>query len=136
MAVLCKVLITLTISRVSCACPVLTATRLSSHARLIFQEASSSKEQSPPNGQNSPLQQTSSKNGVKSSNNEANSNKHRSPMPAGVPLPVAEHESLHTYVQRARNISVFSIVFTLTCAVVGLVFFWSTHRCEALNLHS
>jgi hypothetical protein len=55
--------------------------------------------------------------------------KYRSPLPHGVPLPLPEHESLHTYVQRARNISMFSIAFTLVAAVVGLIFAWSTNRC-------
>ena len=55
-------------------------------------------------------------------------NRYKSPLPTGVPLPLPEHESLHTYVQRARNISMFSIAFTLLCAIVGLVFAWSTNR--------
>ena len=61
---------------------------------------------------------------------QAKQRKYRSPLPQGVPLPVAEHDSLHTYVQRARNISVFSIAFTLACAIVGLSFAWGTNRCE------
>lgn len=55
----------------------------------------------------------------------------RAPQPGSIPVPVPEHENLHTYVQRARNISIFSIVFTLVCAVFGLTFAWSTRRCAA-----
>lgn len=50
------------------------------------------------------------------------------PQPGTIPVALAEHEDLHTYVQRARNISLFSIVFTLCCAGVGLGFAWSTSR--------
>lgn len=50
------------------------------------------------------------------------------PAPGTIPVALAEHEDLHTYVQRARNISLFSIVFTLCCAGVGLGFAWKTSR--------
>jgi hypothetical protein len=55
------------------------------------------------------------------------------PRPGSIPIAVPEHENLHTYVQRARNISIFSIVFTLCCAGVGLGFAWTTQRCELMS---
>lgn len=58
----------------------------------------------------------------------------RAPQPGSIPVPVPEHENLHTYVQRARNISIFSIVFTLVCAVCGLTFAWSTRRCASVPM--
>lgn len=55
------------------------------------------------------------------------------PEPGTIPVALAEHEDLHTYVQRARNISLFSIVFTLACAGVGLGFAWTTSRCASTS---
>lgn len=57
----------------------------------------------------------------------------RAPQPGSIPVALPEHENLHTYVQRARNISIFSIVFTMACAVCGLTFAWSTKRCVAVS---
>lgn len=59
---------------------------------------------------------------------QANSQRY-APAPGTIPVALPEHEDLHTYVQRARNISLFSIVFTLCCAGVGLGFAWKTSRC-------
>lgn len=55
------------------------------------------------------------------------------PQPGSIPVALPEHENLHTYVQRARSISIFSIAFTTVCAVCGLAFAWSTKRCVAVS---
>lgn len=44
-----------------------------------------------------------------------------------------DHENLHEFVRRARNVSLFSIAFTLVCAIVGLAFAWSTQSSALLG---
>lgn len=63
---------------------------------------------------------------------QANSQRY-APAPGTIPVALPEHEDLHTYVQRARNISLFSIVFTLCCAGVGLGFAWKTSSSALLG---
>lgn len=112
------------------SCHFRSASRLTT---MCAQEPSSSgspvKDGEDSHGKDGPPQ-LSDADAAKAAKEQAKQRKYQSPLPQGVPLPVPEHDSLYTYVQRARNISVFSIAFTLACAIVGLIFAWSTNRCE------